>query len=138
MGEGRAFIAGADITEFGKPPMEPNLPDLCTRIESSPLLVIASMHGVTLGGGLEVALGAHYRIAQPSARLGLPEVHLGLLPGAGGTQRLPRLTGSDKAIEIITSGRQVKAAEALELGMHRQDRRGRSAGELALPMRLNY
>ncbi|MEH6523063.1 3-hydroxyacyl-CoA dehydrogenase NAD-binding domain-containing protein [Sulfitobacter sp.] len=117
VGEGRAFIAGADITEFGKPPMEPNLPDLCTRIENSPLLVIASMHGVTLGGGLEVALGAHYRIAQPTARLGLPEVHLGLLPGAGGTQRLPRLTGSDKAIEIMISGRQIKAAEAHEMGL---------------------
>jgi 3-hydroxyacyl-CoA dehydrogenase len=117
VGEGRAFIAGADITEFGKPPMEPNLPDLCTRIESSPLLVIASMHGVTLGGGLEVALGAHYRIGQPSARLGLPEVHLGLLPGAGGTQRLPRLTGSDKAIEIMISGRQIKAPEAHEMGL---------------------
>ncbi|KEJ89701.1 3-hydroxyacyl-CoA dehydrogenase NAD-binding domain-containing protein [Sulfitobacter donghicola] len=117
VGEGRAFIAGADITEFGKLPMEPNLPDLCTRIESSPLLVAASMHGVTLGGGLEVALGTHYRIAQPTARLGLPEVHLGLLPGAGGTQRLPRLTGADKAIEIMISGRQIKAAEALELGL---------------------
>lgn len=117
VGEGRAFIAGADITEFGKPPMEPNLPELCTRIEGSPLLVIASMHGVTLGGGLEVALGAHYRIAQPSARVGLPEVHLGLLPGAGGTQRLPRLTGVEKAIEITTSGRQVKADEALAAGI---------------------
>ncbi|WP_299028163.1 3-hydroxyacyl-CoA dehydrogenase NAD-binding domain-containing protein [uncultured Sulfitobacter sp.] len=117
VGEGRAFIAGADITEFGKPPMEPALPDLCTRIEASPLLVIASMHGVSLGGGLEVALGAHYRIAQPTARIGLPEVHLGLLPGAGGTQRLPRLTGVETAIEIMSTGRQVKAAEALKHGI---------------------
>jgi 3-hydroxyacyl-CoA dehydrogenase len=117
VGEGRAFIVGADITEFGKPPMEPNLPDLCTRIESSPLLVIASLHGVTLGGGLEIALGAHFRIAQPSARLGLPEVHLGLLPGAGGTQRLPRLTGAGVAIEIMISGRQIKATEALGMGL---------------------
>lgn len=117
VGDGRAFIAGADITEFGKPPMEPNLPDLCTRIEASPLIVVASLHGVSLGGGLEVALGAHYRIAQPNARIGLPEVHLGLLPGAGGTQRLPRLTGAEKAIDMITSGRQVGAAEALELGV---------------------
>lgn len=116
VGDGRAFIAGADITEFGKPPKAPALPDLCTRIEGSPLLVIASMHGVSLGGGLEIALGAHYRTAQPSAVVGLPEVHLGLLPGAGGTQRLPRLTGAENAIEVITSGRQVKAAEALELG----------------------
>jgi len=117
VGDGRAFIAGADITEFGKPPMEPNLPDLCTRIESSPLLVVASMHGVSLGGGLEVALSAHYRIAKPDARVGLPEVHLGLLPGAGGTQRLPRLTGAAKAIEIMTTGAQIKADAALEMGV---------------------
>ena len=117
VGDGRAFIAGADITEFGKPPMAPALPDLCTRIEGSHLLVVASMHGVSLGGGLEIALGAHYRMAQPTAVVGLPEVHLGLLPGAGGTQRLPRLTGADKAIEMITSGRQIKAAEALEMGI---------------------
>ncbi|MFD2740427.1 FAD-dependent oxidoreductase [Sulfitobacter aestuarii] len=117
VGEGRAFIAGADITEFGKPPQEPYLPDLCNRIEASPLLVVASMHGVSLGGGLEVALGAHYRIAQPNARVGLPEVHLGLIPGAGGTQRLPRLTGAEAAIEVITSGRHVMAPEALELGI---------------------
>jgi 3-hydroxyacyl-CoA dehydrogenase len=117
VGEGRAFIAGADITEFGKPPMQPNLPDLCTRIEASPLVVVASMHGVSLGGGLDVALGAHYRIAQPSARVGLPEVHLGLIPGAGGTQRVPRLTGAERAIEMITTGRQVGASEALGMGL---------------------
>lgn len=117
VGEGRAFIAGADIKEFGKPPQEPWLPDVCNRIEASPLLVVASMHGVSLGGGLEVALSAHYRVAQPSARVGLPEVHLGLLPGAGGTQRLPRLTGAEKAIEVITSGRHIKATEAHELGI---------------------
>ncbi|MGB3246085.1 MAG: 3-hydroxyacyl-CoA dehydrogenase NAD-binding domain-containing protein [Sulfitobacter sp.] len=117
VGEGRAFIAGADIKEFGKPPLQPLLPDLCTRIEGSPLLVVASMHGVSLGGGLEIALGCHYRIAQPGARVGLPEVHLGLLPGAGGTQRLPRLIGAEKSVDPITSGRQIKAAEALELGI---------------------
>lgn len=117
VGDGRAFIAGADITEFGKPPMEPNLPDLCTRIEASPLLVVASMHGVSLGGGLEVALGCHYRVAQPSARVGLPEVHLGILPGAGGTQRLPRVTGAKAAVEAITTGRHIKAPEALEMGI---------------------
>ena len=78
--DGQTFFAGADITEFGKPPMEPFLPNLCNPIEASPLLVVASMHGVSLGGGLEVALSAHYRIAQPSARVGLPEVHLGLIP----------------------------------------------------------
>tara|TARA_R110002049_G_scaffold307712_2_gene509124 strand:+ start:98828 stop:100924 length:2097 start_codon:yes stop_codon:yes gene_type:complete len=117
LGDGRAFIAGADIKEFGKPPMEPNLPDLCTRIEGSPLLVVASMHGVSLGGGLEVALGCHYRVAQPDARVGLPEVHLGILPGAGGTQRLPRLIGAEKAVEAITTGRHIKADEALALGI---------------------
>ncbi|AXI48028.1 3-hydroxyacyl-CoA dehydrogenase [Sulfitobacter sp. SK012] len=117
VGDGRAFIAGADISEFGKPPMSPNLPDLCNRIEASPLVVVASMHGVSLGGGLEVAMAAHYRIAQPGSRVGLPEVHLGLLPGAGGTQRLPRLIGVENAIEVITTGRHIQAAEALELGI---------------------
>ena len=117
VGEGRAFIAGADITEFGKTPLEPWLPDLCNRIEASPLLVVASMHGVSLGGGLEVALSAHYRIAQPSARVGLPEVHLGLLPGAGGTQRLPRLIGIKHSLDAITTGRHIQATEALEMGI---------------------
>ncbi|GFE50784.1 enoyl-CoA hydratase [Roseobacter cerasinus] len=115
VGAGRAFIAGADIKEFGKAPLEPHLPDVCNRIEASPLLVVASMHGVSLGGGLEVALSAHYRVAQPEARVGLPEVHLGLIPGAGGTQRLPRLTGAGPAIDIITSGRHVGAPEAGQL-----------------------
>ncbi len=117
LGEGRAFIAGADITEFGKTPMEPWLPDVCNRIEASPLLVVASMHGVSLGGGLEVALSAHYRVAQPSARVGLPEVHLGLIPGAGGTQRLPRLIGVKAALDVITTGRHINAPEALEMGI---------------------
>ena len=116
-GAGRAFIAGADITEFGKPPMEPSLPDAIDRIEASPLLVVASMHGVSLGGGLEVALGCHYRIAVPSARIGLPEVFLGLIPGAGGTQRLPRLAGAMAAIDMATSGRQVGAEEAAQMGV---------------------
>ena len=117
VGEGRAFIAGADITEFGKPPMDPWLANVCNRIEASPLLVIASMHGVSLGGGLEVALSTHYRIAQPSARVGLPEVHLGLLPGAGGTQRLPRLIGVEKALDVITTGRHINAPQALDMGI---------------------
>ena len=117
VGEGRAFFAGADITEFGKPLMEPFLPDLIHRIEASPLIVVAAMHGVSLGGGLEVALGCHFRIAVPSARVGLPEVHLGLIPGAGGTQRLPRLTGVEAGLEVMTTGRHVGADEALALGI---------------------
>lgn len=117
VGEGRAFFAGADITEFGKPPLDPFLPDLINRIEASPLLVVASMHGVSLGGGLEVALGCHYRIAVPSARVGLPEVHLGLIPGAGGTQRLHRLTGIEAALDVMTTGRQIGADKARDLGI---------------------
>ncbi|MFK7867881.1 MAG: 3-hydroxyacyl-CoA dehydrogenase NAD-binding domain-containing protein [Roseobacter sp.] len=117
IGEGRTFVAGADIKEFGKPLLEPSLPALCNRLEASRLVVVAAMHGVSLGGGLEVALSCHYRIGVPDARVGLPEVHLGLIPGAGGTQRLPRLTGADVAIEAITSGRHIGAAEALNLGI---------------------
>lgn len=117
VGEGRAFFAGADIKEFGKPPLTPFLPDLINRIEASPLLVVAAMHGVSLGGGLEVALGCHYRIAVPSARVGLPEVHLGLLPGAGGTQRLPRLTGIEAGLDVMTTGRQIGAAQAHDMGV---------------------
>lgn len=117
VGDGRAFFAGADIKEFGKPPLEPHLPELINRIEASPLLVVASMHGVSLGGGLEVALGCHYRVAVPDAIIGLPEVHLGLLPGAGGTQRLPRLAGVEAALEIMTTGRHVEAAEGHDLGV---------------------
>ncbi|MFV0512298.1 MAG: 3-hydroxyacyl-CoA dehydrogenase NAD-binding domain-containing protein [Jhaorihella sp.] len=116
-GEGATFFAGADIKEFGKPPKEPFLPDLCTRIEASPLTVVSSMHGTALGGGLEIALGSHYRIAVPSARMGLPEVLIGVMPGAGGTQRLPRLIGVERSLDISTSGRQIGAREALELGI---------------------
>ncbi len=116
-GEGRTFFAGADIREFGKPPKEPFLPDVCSRIEASPLIVVSSLHGTALGGGLEIALGSHYRIAVPSARVGLPEVLIGVMPGAGGTQRLPRLIGIDGSLDIITSGRQVGAKEALDLGI---------------------
>ena len=116
-GDGSTFFAGADIREFGKPPKEPYLPDLCTRIEASPLIVVSAMHGTALGGGLEIALGSHYRIAVPSARMGLPEVLIGVMPGAGGTQRLPRLIGVEKSLDIITSGRQIGAAEALDLGI---------------------
>ena len=116
-GDGSTYFAGADIREFGKPPMEPSLPDVCNRIEASPLIVVSAMHGTALGGGLEIALSTHYRIAVPSARMGLPEVHLGLIPGATGTQRLPRLIGVEKSLDIMTSGRQVGAEEALALGL---------------------
>ncbi|WP_291736807.1 3-hydroxyacyl-CoA dehydrogenase NAD-binding domain-containing protein, partial [Leisingera sp. F5] len=95
----------------------PYLPGLCSRIEASPLIVVSALHGTALGGGLEVALASHYRIAVSSARMGLPEVNLGILPGAGGTQRLPRLAGTEAALEMITSGRHVSAAEALEKGI---------------------
>ncbi len=117
VGAGRNFIAGADIREFGKPPQPPTLPDVCRRIEDSAKPVIAALHGATLGGGLEVALAAHYRIALPGATLGLPEVLLGLLPGAGGTQRTPRLIGAAAALDLMLSGRHVPAKEALALGL---------------------
>src|SRR6478609_8923467 len=117
IGGGRTFIAGADIREFGKPPSGANLNDVIATMENSPKLVVAALHGTPLGGGLETALGAHYRVALPSTRLGLPEVHLGLLPGAGGTQRLPRLIGVEKALEIITSVTPVAAKDALALGL---------------------
>ena len=114
---GRTFFAGADIREFGTKPKSPILPEVIALIESSPKLTIAALHGTPLGGGLETALACHYRIALTSTRMGLPEVNLGLLPGAGGTQKLPRLVGIPAALEIITSGRQIKANEALELGI---------------------
>lgn len=103
--EQRTFIAGADIKEFGKPPLQPHLPDVVNRIEACTKPVIASMFGTTLGGGFEVALACHYRVAVASAKVGLPEVNLGLIPGAGGTQRLPRIVGCNKALEMITSGK---------------------------------
>jgi 3-hydroxyacyl-CoA dehydrogenase len=114
---GRTFIAGADITEFGKPPVEPFLPDVIDALESLPVPLVCVIHGTALGGGLEVALGAHDRVMLPDARLGLPEVNLGLIPGAGGTQRLPRLCGLVAAAEIFTSARMVGADEALRLGI---------------------
>jgi 3-hydroxyacyl-CoA dehydrogenase len=115
--EGRTFIAGADITEFGGASRGPSLFDVQGMMENAPKPVIAAIHGTALGGGLEVALVAHYRIAVPSARLGLPEVNLGLLPGAGGTQRLPRVAGPEKALEMMTSGRHAPASEALAMGL---------------------
>jgi 3-hydroxyacyl-CoA dehydrogenase len=115
--EGRTFIAGADITEFGKPPVEPFLPDVIDALERLEVPVVCVIHGTALGGGLEVALGCHYRVMLKGAKLGLPEVNLGLIPGAGGTQRLPRLCGVVAAAEIFTSARMVGADEALALGI---------------------
>lgn len=113
---GRTFVAGADISEFGKPPSGPSLHELEDLIEAAPKPVIAAIHGTALGGGLELALACHYRVAVPSAKVGLPEVKLGLLPGAGGTQRLPRLVGVEKALEMITGGEPIDATAALGLG----------------------
>ena len=114
---GRTFIAGADITEFGMAPREPHLPDLCNTIEASSKLVVAAIHGTALGGGLEVALSCHYRCALPGAKVGLPEVKLGLLPGAGGTQRLPRLVGATAALDMMISGNPTGADQAASLGL---------------------
>jgi 3-hydroxyacyl-CoA dehydrogenase len=115
--DGRTFIAGADISEFGQQPKGPSLPDAQAAIENAPIPVIAAIHGTALGGGLEVALCAHYRVALGSAKFGLPEVNLGLLPGAGGTQRLPRLVGVPKALEMMTSGRHIGTDEAVAGGL---------------------
>jgi 3-hydroxyacyl-CoA dehydrogenase len=115
--EGRTFIAGADIREFGKPPQEPRLRDVIQQIEDAPKPVIAAIHGTALGGGLEVALGCHFRIAAPTAKVGLPEVNLGTLPGAGGTQRLPRLIGARAALDVIVSGTPVAARKAHQMGI---------------------
>ena len=114
---GRTFIAGADISEFGKPPVGVSVPDVHAVIENATKPVVAAIHGTALGGGLETALVCHYRVAVPSAKMGLPEIKLGLIPGAGGTQRLPRLVGPEKALDLITSGAQVAAPAALELGI---------------------
>ena len=115
--DGRTFFAGADITEFGKPPVEPLLPVLVDMIEASDKPVVAAIHGTALGGGCEVALACHYRIAVPSAKLGTPEVKLGLLPGAGGTQRLPRLAGVKVALELTAKGDPISAKQAQAAGL---------------------
>jgi 3-hydroxyacyl-CoA dehydrogenase len=114
---GRTFIAGADITEFGKPPREPGLHEVLDLIESSPKPVVAAIHGTALGGGLEVTLACHYRVGVKDARFGLPEVKLGLLPGAGGTQRLPRVVGVEKGLSMMVSGDPIRADEALKSGL---------------------
>ena len=117
VGAGKAFIAGADIREFGKPPVAPILPEVCRAIENLNKPVVAVLHGAALGGGLEVALSAHYRLALPAATLGLPEVNLGLLPGSGGTQRAPRLMGMQAATTLMLSGQPLKAQAALQAGL---------------------
>jgi 3-hydroxyacyl-CoA dehydrogenase len=116
-GAGRTFVAGADITEFGKPPRQPTAIAVIEAIEASRKPVVAALHGTPLGGGLEVALGCHFRIAAPGTRLGLPEIKLGIIPGAGGTQRLPRLVGMEKAMAMILSGEPISAREALDAGL---------------------
>jgi 3-hydroxyacyl-CoA dehydrogenase len=114
---GRTFIAGADITEFGKPPAEPFLPELLNTLEASQKLLVAALHGTALGGGFETALACHYRIALETGKVGLPEVKLGLLPGAGGTQRVPRLAGVEAALDLMLSGAPITAHQAVESGL---------------------
>ena len=117
VGSGRGFSAGADITEFGKPPQTPHLREVTDVAELGSKPVVAAIHGMALGGGYELPLGCHYRIATPTARVGQPEVKIGIIPGAGGTQRLPRLIGIEPALEVIVAGDPVPAPKALELGM---------------------
>ncbi len=125
--DGRTFFAGADITEFGRPMQEPGLPTVVDMIEASDKPVIAAIHGTALGGGCEVTLGCHYRIAVPSAKIGTPEVKLGLLPGAGGTQRIPRIAGVPLALEMTAKGDPISAKKALDAGLI-----DRIAGETSL------
>src|ERR1043165_2368850 len=115
-GAGRTFVAGADITEFGKPPQPPGLMEVITILDDVKKPTIAAVHGTPLGGGLELTMGCHFRVAAPSTRLGLPEIKLGLIPGAGGTQRLPRLVGIEKALPMILSGEPIPAKDALAAG----------------------
>ena len=115
--DGRTFFAGADITEFGKPPVGPSLPEALDRLEASEKPVVAAIHGTALGGGCEVALACHYRVAVPSAKMGLPEVKLGLIPGAAGTQRLPRLVGAEAALPLVAIGNPISASKAKNIGL---------------------
>lgn len=133
---GRTFIAGADITEFGKPPKPPALNDVLAEIENSPKPVVAAIHGTALGGGLEVALACHFRVAVKEAKLGLPEVKLGLLPGAGGTQRLPRAVGPELAVKMIVGGDPIGAAEALKNGLIEEIVEGPASGGEAFVRKL--
>ncbi|SIS64897.1 3-hydroxyacyl-CoA dehydrogenase [Roseivivax lentus] len=117
LGAGKIFLGGADISEFGKPPKDPWLPEVCNHIEAATKPVVCAIQGAALGGGLEVALGCHYRVALKGAKLGLPEVNLGIIPGAGGTQRTPRVIGVKAALEIIPAGGTVSAERAVEMGL---------------------
>ena len=130
--DGRTFFAGADITEFGKPPKGPSLPDALDKLEASDKPVVAAIHGTALGGGCEVALACHYRIAVPSAKLGLPEVKLGLIPGAAGTQRLPRLVGAKAALPMVAIGNPISAAKAKDIGLVDEIANGDSLEEDAI------
>src|SRR5450631_4049146 len=114
--EGTTFFSGADIGEFSGPPKEAEYRDLFRQLEQLPFPVVAGMHGTVMGGGLEIALACHYRVAVPGTRFGLPEVTLGIIPGAGGTQRLPRLIGVEHALEFIIAARPIDVPRALELG----------------------
>ncbi|MDB5520873.1 MAG: short chain enoyl-CoA hydratase / 3-hydroxyacyl-CoA dehydrogenase [Tardiphaga sp.] len=133
---GRTFIAGADITEFGKPPQEPGLNEVISTIENCGKPVIAAIHGTALGGGLEVALGCHFRVAVKEARLGLPEVKLGLLPGAGGTQRLPRAVGPELAVKMIVGGDPISAADAQSNGLIEEVVEDRIQGGIAFAKKV--
>ncbi|WP_095012721.1 3-hydroxyacyl-CoA dehydrogenase NAD-binding domain-containing protein [Tsuneonella mangrovi] len=115
--DGRTFFAGADITEFGKPPVGPSLPEVLDAMEAGDKPVVAAIHGTALGGGCEVALACHYRVAVPSAKMGLPEVKLGLIPGAGGTQRLPRVIGAEAALPMVAIGNPIPARKAQAIGL---------------------
>ncbi|WP_458093639.1 3-hydroxyacyl-CoA dehydrogenase NAD-binding domain-containing protein [Roseomonas sp. WA12] len=134
--EGRTFIAGADISEFGKPPVPPSLPETLALLESLSKPVVAAINGAALGGGLEVALGCHARVAVPSAKLGLPEVKLGILPGAGGTQRLPRVIGAGPALKIMAEGNPISAGEAQANGLVDEVAEDVLAAAKALALRL--
>ncbi|MDB5550008.1 MAG: short chain enoyl-CoA hydratase / 3-hydroxyacyl-CoA dehydrogenase [Tardiphaga sp.] len=133
---GRTFIAGADITEFGKPPQEPGLNEVISTIENCGKPVIAAIHGTALGGGLEVALGCHFRVAVKEAKLGLPEVKLGLLPGAGGTQRLPRAVGPELAVKMIVGGDPISAADAQTNGLIEEVVEDRIQGGIAFAKKV--
>lgn len=131
-GAGRTFVAGADIREFGKPSQPPVLPDVIDTIENLEKPVIACIHGTALGGGLEIALGCHYRVIIESGKVGLPEVTLGILPGAGGTQRTPRLIGIEAALKMIVYGNPVSSKHALELGLVDKVSREKDPRQVAL------